>query len=337
MQKNKTIFKHIYVASSLIAIMALSTVFYSRAANSIAAGAKKQQYQSKIRYISPSAHIDSSYLVPVDKWKNKKFIALAKLKFFRKFGYELYLSKELASSVAPLDTALETDKHHVRYEALCGKTLLVTDIVPADNEFLVTFTENRSNATYYAKTHKQAIEGLAYADDINTAAKQWVGKTVFSRRRSIDIYDSATGSFSNIKVAIQEPLKVTCVVWGTTPMPPKPLWLCVKTANNESGIIPIAQSFANVMPEKMTSNAPWQEDVFDIDPTKTYSWDSLTWKAINTHSIVSGMSKEQVLVSWGQPQRIAMGAIKAACAEQWLYGSQFLCFDHDSVTSIGGL
>ncbi len=334
MAKNKNVFKQIYIVGSLIGLIALSTALYSRSPAQNVSNTKKAQ--SNVHYIAPTVHVDSSFLMPVETWKNKKFIVLSKLKLFRKFGYELYLSKSLSANTAALDTARETDKHHVRYEVLCGKTLIATEIIPAGGEYLVTFVENGTQTAYYSKTHKHAVEGLALADDIDNASKQWVGKTVFSRRRSIDVYDSLTGTFSNIKVRIQDPLRVSRVIWGTSPMPPKPVWLCVKTATDETGIIPIMQSFANIMTDKIASEAPWQEDLFDTDPTKIYAWDSLTWKEINTHSIVSGMNKEQVLVSWGQPQRIALGAQKPTCTEQWFYGSQYLCFDHDSVASIGG-
>jgi hypothetical protein len=59
------------------------------------------------------------------------------------------------------------------------------------------------------------------------------------------------------------------------------------------------------------------------------------WNAVNRHTIVSGMSKEQVTMSWGRPHSTRADTTRGSCSLQWLYGSQYVCFDHDTVVSIG--
>lgn len=282
-----------------------------------------------------SGSVDSSYLLPVEKWQNKKFFVLRKPPIFRKFGYELYLTKKLSANTGALDTALEAEKHHARYSLLAGKTLTVTGVEKADGEYFVTFSEEKGGRAIFAKTHKGAIEGIARADDLDSAARRWAGKTVYSRRRFIDTYDSATGAYGRIKVRIQDNLKVTGVSWGLTPLPPKPLWLNVETSSHEKGFIPVCMNWANVMTDKIKPGLPWVEELFETNPTTLYAWDSLTWVAINGHTIVSGMNKEQVLVSWGLPHKVTLDTAQRSCAEQWLFGTQYLCFDHDTVISVG--
>jgi len=264
-------------------------------------------------------------------------MVLDKPKLFRKFGYELYLTKDLSTSVKHIDTSFEVDKHHLRYDKCCGTLLTVVAVEKVADEWLVSFSQNRTNLSMFGKTHKGAIEGIACIDDLDKAAAQWTGRVVYSRRRFIDTYDSVVGTFGTVKVNIQDRLTVTGVRWGTTPLPPKPVWLCVSTNEKETGIVPICQTWTNVMLDKVNADGnPWDEDLFEKNPMEIYSWDSSIWKAINSHTIVSGMSKEQVRVSWGQPQRVTTDAAKQLCDEQWLYGSQFLCLDHDTVTSVGG-
>lgn len=282
-----------------------------------------------------SASVDSSCLLPVDKWLNKKFFALRKPPMFRKFGYELYLTNKLSAATAAVDTATEAEKHHARYSLLAGKTLTVTGVEKAGPEHLVTFSEDKGGRTYFAKTHNGAIEGIARSDDLDGAARRWAGTTVYSRRRFIDTYDSSTGAYGRIKVRIQDALKVTGVSWGLAPLPPKPLWLNVETAAHEKGFIPVCLTWANVMSDKIKPGPPWAEELFETNPTTLYSWDSLTWAAINGHTIVSGMTKEQVQVSWGQPHKVTLDTAQRGCREQWLFGTQYLCFDHDTVTSVG--
>jgi hypothetical protein len=208
-------------------------------------------------------------------------------------------------------------------------------VEPVAEEYLVGFSQETTLLSLYAKTHRGAIEGIASVEDLDKAAKMWVGRTVYSRRRFIDTYDSAEGVFGTIKVDIQERLTVKAVRWGTTPLPPKPLWLCIFTKDKQAGLIPVSQSWTNVMADKISGPTPWNDDIFDKNPMEIYSWDNSIWKAINSHTIVSGMSKEQVRVSWGPPHNIVEDTASRRCREEWRYGSQFLCFDHDTVISIG--
>jgi hypothetical protein len=284
---------------------------------------------------SASASVDSAYVLPVEKWQNKKFFVLRKPPIFRKFGYELYFTKKLSANTAALDTATEAEKHHARYSLLAGKTLTVTGVEKTDGEYLITFSEEKGGRAIFAKTHKGAIEGIARSDDLDSAARRWAGKTVYSRRRFIDTYDSLTGAYGRIKARIQDNLKVTGVSWGLTPLPPKPLWLSVETTSHEKGFIPVCMSWANVMADKIKPGLPWAEELFETNPKDLYAWDSLTWVAINGHTIVSGMNKEQVIVSWGQPHKVTLDTAQHRCPEQWLFGTQYLCFDHDTVISVG--
>ncbi len=278
---------------------------------------------------------DSALFVPAAQWTGRKFHVLSKQKMFRQFGYELYLSKNLAAATGPLDTSIETAKHHVRCDKFAGTTLVAASVEPAGDEFLVSFTHAKTGRTVFGKTHKGAIEGLACESDLDSAAKRWTGATVYSRRGFINTGDSSAGSYGKIAVKIQDRLKVTAVVWGLTPLPPKPLWLQVETAAKEKGFIPVAVSWTNTMTDKILPQAPWNDEIFESNPADLYKWDSLTWSAVNRHTIVSGMTKEQVTVSWGPPHSVNADTARRQCPLQWVYGGQYVCFDHDTVVAIG--
>jgi hypothetical protein len=333
-----------YAVFALCALAIVSLVMYSHSVTPAVPPstapplqAKKTPSAAAVGSIDSAAQIDSTLLTPPAKWVGKKFVVLDKPRLFRKFGYELYLTKDLSTSVRHIDTSLEVDRHHLRYDLGRGTVLKVTAIEPVADEWLIGFSQEPGGRVLYGKTHKAAIEGLACCDDLDKAAKMWTGKTVYSRRRFINTYDSAGGTFGTIKVNVQDRLVVTAVRWGTTPLPPKPLWLCVSTADRQSGFIPTTQTWTNVMTDKISGPVPWSDDIFEKNPMEIYSWDSTTWKAINTHTIVSGMNKEQVRVSWGPPHNIIKDTSSARhCPEEWRYGSQYLCFDHDTVVTVGG-
>jgi hypothetical protein len=333
-QNRPYVTRRTFALCAICALAVISMTWYSHSLTPAAAQAKKAPPQPGVRGSGPGG-IDSSLLLSPQKWVGRKFVVLDKPNIFRKFGYELYLTKDLSTSVKRIDTTLETGLHHLRYDKCRGSVLTVTAMEPVAGEWMVSFSRDQSPTPLYAKTHKGAIEGLAFSEDLDKAAKMWVGKVVYAKRRFINTYDSAAGTFGTIKVNIQERCAVNAVRWGTTPLPPKPLWLCVSTEKKEAGIISISQSWVNVMTDRIAAQAPWDAEVFEKSPMEIFSWDSTTWKAINNHDIVSGMNKEQVRVSWGPPHRVLKDTVKLHCAEQWIYGSQYLCFDHDTVNSVG--
>jgi hypothetical protein len=281
------------------------------------------------------AGADSGAFVPVPLWLHRKFVVLAKQKLFKKFGYELYLSRALGAGTAPLDTSVETPARRIRCDKFAHAILSVSAVEPAGTEYLVSFVQDETGKTIYGKTRKGAIEGIACAGDIDSATRRWVGKTIFSHRGFINTYDTITGSYGKFDVKIQDKLTVTSVSWGLTPIPPQPLWLRVETPAATTGFIPISESWTNVVADQVMPQQPWSEDIFESNPADVFKWDSLMWNAVNRHTIVSGMSKEQVTMSWGRPHSTRADTSRGACSLQWLYGSQYVRFDHDTVVSIG--
>lgn len=73
---------------------------------------------------------DSAVFVPAAQWTGRKFHVLSKQKMFRQFGYELYLSKNLAAASGPIDTSLETAKRHIRCDKFAGTTLVAASMEP---------------------------------------------------------------------------------------------------------------------------------------------------------------------------------------------------------------
>ncbi len=280
--------------------------------------------------------IDSSYDLPVTQWSGKRFYILPKQKILQQFGYELYCTPQMDKTTTKPDGDLETLQRHVRCDKFGNTTIVVLEVKSAGNEYCVKFSHEQTGIVLYGKTRKRAIEGLALAEDLEKAREQWLGKTIYSARRFIDIYDSVSGKISTLKVHIEDPLKVVNVAWGQTPLPPKPIWLAVETPKGEKGFIPACRSWANVMLDKKNSAAPWNDDVLDQNPKKLYSWDNAVWETINNHSIIRGMTGRQVRMSWGPPKSV-IDNHAGKTGEQWRYDNgQILHFVRDSLVSIEG-
>jgi hypothetical protein len=269
---------------------------------------------------------------PVSAWTGKRFMLLEKVKMFRNFGYHLYSSPLLEQCREPINPAIELSNHRLLYRAFEKNTAAVTAVsAQPDGEYLVTFQVDSPAVTAYGKTTQGIIEGLGLFDDLQQARERWKGAIIFSRRRSIDIYDSTASRFTSVKVSMAEPLKVRDVVWGIIPLPPKPLWLLVQRGNGQAGIIPVHYSWTNVLPQKQTPGLPWAADILEQNPREQYSWDETIWEAIEEHRILTGMSRDQVRLSWGEPQQ-ELSDKAAPSHTTWIYERGRLVFVKDSLT-----
>jgi hypothetical protein len=287
-----------------------------------------------------AADSDTACSLSILQWPGKKFVFLPKQKIVKAFGYGLYLTPELDRSKSPVNPARETKEHRIRCDAFDQGSLTVREVKPSGSEYLVHFIHEPTKVSLFAKTHRGAIEGLALAEDVEKAKKRWLGKTVYSMRRFINMYDSVTGNVSTQKVKTGDPLRVVEIRWGTTPLPSQPLWLVVETAPAHDagagtrGFIPVSISWANIMFDKITSGRPWDEDILEQDPKKLYAWDKVYWDAIDNHSIVPGMTKPQVRMSWGPAKTVRKDMTKAGNRELWSYDDgQELLFIGDSLAS----
>ena len=266
----------------------------------------------------------------IPKWTGHDFIAIRKNAMFEKFGYEVYPSAKLATASGPVDAAVQLPNRRVKTAVLAQQVLTAKSVTrQTGGEFLVEFSLKSNGTPLFARTRDGAIEGLACAEDLTTARSRWLGKTVFSARRSIDTYDSSTGSFGTFKVSVGAPLTVTDVAWGRTPLPPKPVWLLVECADKRRGFIPTNYSYTNVLAGKRFARLPWESEILEQNPREANKWDEAIWEMIDSHNVAAGMSTAQVRLAWGEPR--SMEQDSAASTIRWVYEAQTLTFVRDSL------
>jgi hypothetical protein len=269
--------------------------------------------------------------LPVAQWTGERFVLLEILPAFRANGHHLYASINLDTETSP-DTDIAHSSNRLRHDLFAGRHALVEAVAPLDNgEYLLTFRLDTLNLFAYAATRGETVEGIARSLDLDAARRQWVGKTIYSKRRIIDRYDAKTGAFANTKVSVRAPLRVHAVRWGTTPLPPKPLWLMVVTDAGDSGFIPINQSWTNVSKQARADHAPWESEVFARDPEALYDWDPYVWESIDKHSIFIGMTLDQVRMSWQAPREKLVAAGGDSGAVRLQYNNTTLLFRNDTL------
>lgn len=270
----------------------------------------------------------------VENWVNQNFLVLQKQKMFCQYGYELYFVND-PESFNITDTAdLLQPNNRIPCDQLQGHTLKVKKVFRAGTEYLIQFSDNQSGMSVLGRTYKHALKELVAADNLEWARKRWLNKVVFSRKGVISTMPKDGAGFGSIKVRIQDSLQVLDVVPGYTPLPINPLWLVVQTTQGEKGILPIRSSWTNTMSEKIGKDEPWKSDIFEADPTKLFSFDEAMWETVNNHRVTIGMSRDQVLLSWGEPEERNEIEYNSQNMEYWRYAAQKLYFDKSGLVAL---
>ncbi|MGO4539160.1 stalk domain-containing protein [Paenibacillus sp. 2TAB19] len=71
------------------------------------------------------------------------------------------------------------------------------------------------------------------------------------------------------------------------------------------------------------------------DPYKKYNWSTKIWTAVKAEKIGVGMTKDQVLLSWGNPSSSSVVSGSGITIETWGYGlSQYVTFTNGKVSQI---
>ncbi|MBN1980825.1 MAG: hypothetical protein JW795_04800 [Chitinivibrionales bacterium] len=265
-------------------------------------------------------------------WKGQKFIFLEKPRLFQSYGYELYT----VAVWKIRDKKMAKKNRSIGYKPFVNKILTIQDVCKIDgDEYGISATIDDSACVLYGVTTHGSILGLAAVEDMATAQKRWkIASTLFSRQRSVQIFDTISSTFKSIKVSLTEPLIVRSISWGMAPLPPQPLWVHVETANGVRGFIPTRVSWTNVATTINITSPPWLMEIVEKNLAKQYPWDKQIWQAIDNHSIIAGMNPMQVRLSWGEPvsiQKKEAGGEATARSIRYQYPNQTLVFIHDSL------
>lgn len=74
---------------------------------------------------------------------------------------------------------------------------------------------------------------------------------------------------------------------------------------------------------------------FATDPVKKYKWPQKTWNLIKQEKIATGMTKEQVRMSWGNPSNTSTLTSGGITVETWGYsGFNYVTFTNGKVSAI---
>ena len=279
--------------------------------------------------------INPPFLPGPSRWPGNYFIILPKQKLVGSFGYNLFSCIDNGCDTLSPEPDWEHDTRRIRTGAVGGDTVMVSSAEPSANEWLVTFRHRKTQKVIYGKTRKQAITEVFPADDLTNARKRWLDTYVFSKRGVISVESTnSAGALSSHRVRVQDSLLVTDITCGVTPLPVKPIWLHVKTADGITGFIPVRYSWTNTMNSYNKEIAPWDEDILETNPLLLYTWDENSWELINNHRVVVDMVPDQVRLSWGFPENEQTDSEGEKTRILWKYPSHTVVFMDGKVVDV---
>lgn len=273
-------------------------------------------------------------LIELKDWIGNKFLVLEKQSVFCQSGYELFNGSNSDLSSAFVDSLMLSQNNRIPCDQIKGHSLTVTSVREIGEEWLVSFSDALTGKIIVGKTYRYSIKEILPENDLVWAKKRWLHNYVFSKKGSISSLSEDRSSFGSIKVRVQDSLLVQDVVAGFTPLPVNPIWLIVETGLGQKGIIAVRSSWTNTMSDKISQTDPWSSDIMETDPSKVFSWDQVIWEIINNHRVVLEMSRDQVLLSWGEPQKRENTQYSGRQLECWHYAAQALYFDQNQLIAI---
>lgn len=173
------------------------------------------------------------------------------------------------------------------------------------------------------------LEGIAPVEDLVKARQQFLGKTIYPTKRSLELVNPQPAGMKpkSMTIRIASAVTVTDVQAGIQSR--EPIWLIV-SANGQQALLPIAYSWTNQPVNSWEQSSPWQTLLFMDNPRVSFGWSNDLWAKIESGTVEEGMTKDQVRLSWGPPNRVD----QSDDGTVWVYGTKVLTFTDNELTSI---
>jgi hypothetical protein len=245
---------------------------------------------------------------PIGSWVGKRFIFLPKPK-----GSESGTYEDFSRAVT-----------HQKY------TGRIARVVSADDSAASAYIEfemedDGERLRVFTVANKESVRGMALADDIENARKQWAGKTLWGKMLMISSYDEQSGAVTLTPVKKFGPLKVVEVAPGWDEE--KPVRFKLETPDGKHGFVDLNLSGTNVHKEARHLSR-FEDHLLAEDPRLKHKWRADIWQAIEKGQVYAGMTEEQVKMSWGEPDKVT----RTAAGEVWTYPSGALVFKKGVMT-----
>ena len=198
-----------------------------------------------------------------------------------------------------------------------GRKGIITDVKKDDHfdPYFVTIDLVESDTTLYAISFNGHLPDVGFSNDFEKALKL-TGAILWNNRSMFYTFDSVLAYEKPQAVTNLEPLFLWKIEWSNDSQ--KPIRLIFFEPGGRKVFINMNFSELNLSPE---SPPLYIENVFhQVNPRLTHpDWKEKLWIKIESETIVKRMSREAVLLSWGEPISFANHKEKDNLIEIWNY------------------
>ena len=202
------------------------------------------------------------------------------------------------------------------YEIYLKKGIIV-DVRKDDafDPYFLTVEIVDSETMLYGKSYDGHLKDVGFSEEYDTALK-FVGAILWNERSTFYTYDSVLNVQKHRLVKNLEPLYLWKIEWS--PESEKPIRIILFETGRKKFFINLNFSDLNLSP---SSKPIYIDDLFHkLNPRITYpDWNDKLWEKIETETISKRMSREAVLLSWGNPIKTESQRIDDDLIETWSY------------------
>lgn len=262
------------------------------------------------------------------EWVGEEFVFLPVMSSSQKYGYMNFFT----------NPKKEVYESRISYEDYAGKIAKVVSVIETSGYNIKSLqmwnlTFEVEGKKVYVKNEDESVDDIGYLPDIVTAQRLFVGKTVWYRSTQLVSYDGATEEFSHTTLKKWSPVEIV----GVEPEASYEIGnaiVLLRSTEGEHGFAAVVLSGTNVA-EGLRKNNQFLDKFLLEDPRVTHNWSRAVWNTIERESVSIGMSKEQVRMSWGEPEDVNSTTTALGRTEQWVYpGSKYLYFRDGKLTTI---
>ncbi len=258
--------------------------------------------------------------IAITDWVGKEFLVLALPAESQSRGYDIY-------SVG--DFGLQNRLPYT----YAGRRVVIESVMPIEDEvsdFRVNMRDLKTGEGYFAHSIRGSVEGLALVEDLNKVRQVFVGKTIYARTTRLEMAHNTgfAADGSSLTVKFGQAMQVVDVWEGM--VNGKPFYLVVETAGQRAAL-PFAYSWTN-QPVNSWENTPaWSESFFVQNPATLPGWSQAVVDVIARGDVELGMTMQQVVYSWGNPQKTQENSNSQVV---FTYGDKMLTFTNGSLTKM---
>lgn len=246
----------------------------------------------------------ASYIAPTARWIDKEIIFLPVDTSEINEPYKDWSTSRF-NTITPIPSSVYLKKG------------IIIDVQKDDSfdPYFVTVKLVESETLLYGLSHDGHLKDVGFREEYETASK-FVGAILWNERSTFYSYDSVLNVRKHQVVTNLEPLFLWDIEWSRESE--RPIRIFLFEPERRKIFYDLNFSTINLNPN---SNPVYIDDLFHkVNPRLTYpDWDDRLWEKIETETISKRMSREAVLLSWGNPIRAESKKVDDDLIETWSY------------------